>query len=65
MYRECAKGLNIVKTLLIVTLYDVLNAQVTVFQHANYLENFVQSTFDALPAESLSGMSENSHVESP
>jgi phosphoglucomutase len=26
-----------------------------VFQQANYLENFVQATFDALPAESLTG----------
>ena len=25
------------------------------FQQANYLENFVQATFDALPAESLTG----------
>ena len=33
----------------------MLIAQVTVFQQANYLENFVQSTFDALPAESLTG----------
>ena len=33
----------------------MLNTQVTVFQQANYLENFVQSTFDALPAESLTG----------
>lgn len=35
----------------------VLTAQVTVFQQANYLENFVQSTFDALPAETLAGES--------
>ncbi|KAK9841959.1 hypothetical protein WJX81_001206 [Elliptochloris bilobata] len=32
-----------------------LRKKVTVFQQANYLENFVQSTFDALPAESLTG----------
>ncbi|EIE27230.1 putative Phosphoglucomutase, cytoplasmic 2 [Coccomyxa subellipsoidea C-169] len=32
-----------------------LRKKVTVFQSEHYLENFVQSTFDALPAESLSG----------
>ena len=29
--------------------------QVTVFQQEHYLENFVQSTFDALPEEKLTG----------
>lgn len=43
----------------------MLNAQVTVFQQANYLENFVQSTFDALPAESLTGEKCGSKVKHP
>ena len=43
----------------------MLNAQVTVFQQANYLENFVQSTFDALPAESLTGESYASKCKHP
>ena len=38
----------------------MLTPQVTVFQQANYLENFVQSTFDALPAGSLTGVCEQS-----
>jgi len=29
--------------------------QVTLFQQEHYLENFVQSTFDALPENSLTG----------
>lgn len=33
----------------------LLLLQVTIFQQQHYLENFVQSTFDALPAEELKG----------
>lgn len=38
--------------------------QVTVFQQEHYLENFVQSTFDALPSESLAGEFQNAHCYS-
>lgn len=46
-------------------LLVLFNCQVTVFQQEHYLENFVQSTFDALPSESLTGEFPNAHFQSP
>lgn len=44
--------------LLVLTSNDtvgVLPVQVTVFKQPNYLENFVQATFSALPSDKVKG----------
>ena len=43
--------------------FHVLVWQVTEFQQEHYLENFVQSTFDALPASELKGEQGHSRIE--
>ena len=45
------------------SIYVLGDLQVTVFQQEHYLENFVQSTFDALPEEKLTGKSRHLYTD--
>lgn len=50
--------LYMIYKLLVLTSNDmggVLPVQVTVFKQPNYLENFVQATFNALPSDKVKG----------